>query len=372
MTRSELDQAYALWRGSSIQEWAKSTLTGPTPSLARSAVPMVKSLSEIPGGPYKANITGKNAYYGHPELKARIAQLYDASPEEVLLAQGASQVNFLIAGALLEHGGEAIVESPVYEPIVRGIEMLADKVKVLKRKPTHGFQPGLQDLKSLISRDTKLVWLTNLHNPTQVELDTEVLRECVEMCRDAGAALVVDEVYLNFTRPDFRSHAFTYGGISVNSLDKTWGLDSLRVGWAVAPSEIVDRAYKFNNLMGVTQPYVTEDLANQILRDDSAVEWFKLRRNTSCGQFSLLTSFLKRTPELELLPPSGGVNACLKLPEGLDDRRFVEALWKVKQVRVFPGSLFELPGYIRVSVGCDPVETRLHLGELGDMIREYR
>lgn len=48
MTRSELDQAYALWRGSSIQEWAKSTLTGPTPSLARSAVPMVKSLSGFP------------------------------------------------------------------------------------------------------------------------------------------------------------------------------------------------------------------------------------------------------------------------------------------------------------------------------------
>jgi aspartate/methionine/tyrosine aminotransferase len=372
MTRSELDSAYALWHGSTIQEWAKSTLTGPTPSLARSAVPQVKTLSDIPGGPYKPNISGKGAYYSHPELKARLAQLYDASPEEVLVAQGASQANFLIAGALFEHGGHAIVESPVYEPVMRGIEMLADNLDRLPRRPENDYQPDPQELKKLLTSDTKLVWLTNLHNPTQRELDSEILRGCIEACQTVGAQLVVDEVYLNFTKPDFRSHAFTYGGISVNSLDKTWGLDSLRVGWAIAPAEVVDRAYKFNNLMGVQQPYVTEDFANQILRDDQAMEWFKLRRATSCGQFSLLTNFLKAVPELELLPPSGGVNACLKLPNGMDDTKFVEKLWKEKQVRVFPGSLFELPGYIRVSIGCDPVETRQHLSKLGEFVREYR
>lgn len=372
MTHTNIDQARALWHGSAIQEWAKSVLTLPTPSLSRSAVPTVKFLSEIPGGPYIPKIAGPNANYGHQGLRARLAQLYDASPDEILIAQGASQANFLIAGALLENGGTAIVETPTYEPVMRGIEMLAERMIRLHRRKENGFQPDPAELKSLITEDTKLVWLTNLQNPTQIELENERLSAMVEICERVGAMLIIDEVYLNFTKPDFRSHGFTYGAISVNSLDKTWGLDQLRVGWAVAPAEVVDRAYKFNNLMGVVQPFVTEDLADQILRNDSAVAWFKLRMQTACGQLSMLTSFLKSIPELELLYPSGGVNACLKLPPGMDDRKFVEAMIKEKKVSAFPCSLFEFPGYIRVSIGGDPVEVRQHLGKLGEMVREFR
>ena len=124
--------------------------------------------------------------------------------------------------------------------------------------------------------------------------------------------------------------------------------------------------------MGVNQPFITEDLADQILRNETAVAWFKMRMQTACGQMSLLTGFLKSVPELELVPPSGGVNACLKLPHGMDDRRFAEALMKEKSVSVFPCSLFEMPGYIRVSIGNDPVEVRQHLGRLGEMVREFR
>lgn len=372
MTQTKIEQTPALWRGSVLQEWAKSVLTLPTPSLYRSAVPLVKSLSDIPGGPYIPRISGPNAAYGHQGLKARLAQLYDASPEEILVAQGASQANYLVAGALFENGGTAIVETPTYEPVMRGIEMLADRIIRLPRRKANGYQPDPAELKSLITDDTKLVWLTNLQNPTQIELENERLQALVEICDRVGAMVVVDEVYLNCTRPDFRSHGFTYGAISVDSLCKTWGLDQLRVGWAVAPADIVERAYKFNNLMGVVQPYVTEDLADQILRSESAVAWFKLRLQTACGQMSMLTSFLKSVPELEMLPPSGGMNVCLKLPKGVDDLKFVEALIREKKVGAFPCSLFELPGYVRVSVGGDPVELRQHLSRLGEMVREFR
>jgi len=367
----DIENPLAQWRGSIIQEWAKSSITGPTTSLSRSAVPAVKSLTEIPGGPYVPRITGKISGFGHPALRERLAQLYETGSENVLVAQGASQANFLTAGALLEFGGTAIVETPVYEPVLRGIEFLADKVLRLPRRAENSYQPDAAELERLLTPDTKLVWLTNLHNPTQIELDTDVLSRLVEKCERVGAVVVVDEVYLNFTRPDFRSHAYTRGAISVNSLDKTWGLDPLRVGWAIGPEKIIDRAFKFNNLMGVNQPYITEDLADQILRSDKALAWFQLRRNTSCGQMQLLMSFLKSTPELKLLPPSGGVNACLKLPNGVDDRAFAAALQTEHGVTVFPCSLFELPGYIRVSLGCDPVETKLHLAKLGEAVRQF-
>lgn len=352
-------------------EWAKAAHSAPGTSLSRSAVPLISHLSEIPGGPFEVRLAGKNAYYGHPALRARVAQMYDASPQEVLIAQGASQANYLIAGALLEHGGNAIVETPVYEPVMRGIEMLAEKIIRLPRRESAQFLPDPTELRSLLNTQVKLVWLTNLHNPTQREIEPQLVRALADECDKVGAALVIDEVYLPFVRPDHRSHGFTHGAISVNSLDKTWGLDNLRVGWAIAPENIVERAYRFNNLMGVQQPYVTEDIADQILRSDAALAWFKLRRDTACGQMSMLQTFLKSVPSIRMIPPSGGVNACLKLPNGTDDGDFVKQLTEEKGVRVFPGSLFELPGAIRVSVGCDPIETRKHLSLLGEMLREY-
>ncbi|MBK6910607.1 MAG: pyridoxal phosphate-dependent aminotransferase [bacterium] len=369
---TESPDLQVLWHGSQIQEWAKATLQGPTPSLARSAVPVVTELREIPGGPFTPRIAGGSASYGHQGLRERLAQLYEASAENILLAQGASQANFLIAGALLEQGGTAVVESPVYEPVLRGIEMLADRVMRLPRRAERNYQPDPRELAGLLTADTKLVWLTNLHNPTQTALEMDHFAALVAACDKVGAQLIVDEVYLNFIQPDFRAHAFTHGAISVNSLDKTWGLDQLRVGWAVAPAKVVERAYKFNNLMGVVQPYVTEDLADQILRSEAALSWFQLRRNTACGQMRLLMAFLKSTPELKLLPPSGGVNACLQLPGSLNDMQFSERLRTERGVTVFPGSLFELPGYIRVSIGGDPVEVRQHLTILGEAVREWR
>ncbi len=363
--------ANPLWQSSIVQEWAKDAHNIQGDSLARSAVPRVNAFTEIPGGPYKPRLVGTNSYYGHPGLRARIAQMYDASPEEVLVSNGASLANYLIAGALLEHGGAAIVETPTYEPVLRGIEMLAEKVVRLPRREAANFLPDPAELRTLLNTQTKLVWLTNLHNPTQREMDPDLIRALANECDKVGASLVIDEVYLPFVRPDHRSHGFTHGAISVNSLDKAWGLDNLRVGWAIAPTKIVDRAYRFNNLMGVQQPYVTEDLADQILRNETAVSWFKLRRDTACGQMSMLHSFLKSVPSIALIPPSGGVNACLRLPNGTNDFDFVKELESEKKVRVFPGSLFELPGCIRVSVGCDPIETRKHLSLLGEMLREY-
>lgn len=359
-----------LWNSSRLMEWAKGAHSGQGPSLARSAVPLVGSLGEIPGGPFVPRITGEGGPYGHPGLRSRLAQLYDASSEEVLIAQGASQANYLIAGALLEFGGTAIVETPVYEPVLRGIEMLADKVIRLPRRAEESFLPDVFELRRLLSKDVKLIWLTNLHNPTQREMDSQLVQDLAAACRNVGAQLVIDEVYLSFTREEFRTHGFTYGAISINSLDKAWGLDPLRVGWAVGPAEVIRRAYHLNNLMGVMQPFITEDLADQILRSDTALNWFRQRRQTSCGQMSLLTSFLRSVPSTELIPPSGGVNACLKLPGKADDLAFIAKLSAEKGVTAFPGSLFEMPGVIRVSIGCDPVQTRQHLGLLGEMIRE--
>ncbi|RPH92860.1 hypothetical protein EHM69_11805, partial [candidate division KSB1 bacterium] len=108
-------------------EWAKSGYVGGKYNLARSGIPSITDLSLLPGFPFMPDLFGHNEW-GHSGLKETIAALYGAQPENVLIAQGASQCNFLIAGAALAEGGTAIVETPVYEPILRAVEVWADRI----------------------------------------------------------------------------------------------------------------------------------------------------------------------------------------------------------------------------------------------------
>jgi len=353
-------------------EWAKESRPVGAYHLAVSGVPSIRDVGEIPGGPFEARMWGRN-YFGHEGLKERIAAMYGAAPENILIAQGASQCNFLMAGALLAGGGNAIVETPVYEPILRAAEVWADRVIRLPRRKENGFQPDPDELRALLTKDVRLIALTDLHNPTQTALEAERLLEMASIGREAGALVMIDEVFLPMIRRDHRRHGFGFGAISINGLDKSWGLDALRIGWAVAPAEVVHRGYRLNNLQGVNQPYLTEDLANRILRNVEAVQWMIARaEQTIKDGRALFDEFAAATPEASCIPTAGGINAVVELPKGTDDREFAERLQREENTVVFPGSFFEYPGALRVSFGGPEKSTHEGLMRLSRSIKTWR
>jgi aspartate/methionine/tyrosine aminotransferase len=352
-------------------EWAKFGYANVRFNLARSGVPAVSSLCEIPGGPFVPNLSGVN-YAGHEGLKSAIAAMYDVSSDQVLVAQGASECNFLIAGAALADGGAAIVETPCYQPILRSIEVWADRIIRLPRRAEAHYQPDPDELKQLLTPDTKLVALTNLHNPTHLALEPDRLRAMVEAAERVGACVVCDEVYLRMFDPDHRNHGHASGAVSINSLGKTWGLDSLRVGWAVGPAELIHRAYRLNNLLGVNQPFMTEDLACQILNNSQATTWLQVRARAAADGWKFFAEFAKKVPGLNYVQPDGGISAFVKLRGRADDRAFTNRLIETRETVVFPCSFHENPGAVRVSYGGDPAETVEGLNRLAEALQELR
>ncbi len=362
---------YSTWHPTELMEWAKFGYAGVRFNLASSGIPPVLSLADIPGGPYAPVLHGTN-YAGHEGLKAAIAKLYAVPLEHILVAQGASECNFLIAGSALANGGTAIVETPCYQPILRAIEVFADRIIRLPRRAEHRFQPDPDELRALLTPDTKLVMLTNLHNPTHVALESERLQAIVQSAEQVGAEVVCDEVYLRMYQPDHKLHGHSCGTVSINSLGKTWGLDSLRVGWAVGPAELIHRAYRLNNLLGVNQPFMTEDLACQILNQPEAVAWLHARARRAAEGKHLFEKFLQRLPGVKHVPPDGGTSACVHLPGDADDFAFTQRLMETKGTVVFPCSFHEMPSSIRVSFGGDPVIVHDGLDHLAAAIEEWQ
>jgi aspartate/methionine/tyrosine aminotransferase len=361
-------ERFAKWSPSLLMEWAKSNRAGGGFNLSRSGIPPVTNLDELPGGPFHADLWGHNEW-GHEGLREIVAGMYGATSEQVLVAQGTSQCNFLMAGAVLADGGKAVVETPVYEPILRAVEVWAEELVRLPRRKEQGYQPDPDELRALLDERTRLIVLTNLHNPTQRALEPARLAAIVQSAAEVGALVMIDEVFLPMFEPDYRGHGFAFGAVSTSSLGKCWGLDALRVGWAVGPAEVVHRAYRLNNLLGVNQPYLTEDLARRILSTPEAVQHMEKGRAQAMRGRELFDAFLARTPEVACVLPEVGISALVELPGGADDQAFADELLRKEETIVFPGHFFECPGCIRVSFGGPAGEVEEGLNRLSRFIR---
>ena len=163
-------------------------------NLASSSVSPYK-LSWLPITIDDLEINGPNDD-GYPLLLEAIAQRYGVPPECVLTTQGASLANHLVCAALLQPGDEVIVEKPTYEALLDLPLLFRAKVKRLLRRFPEGYRVDGDDLRRLLTEKTKLIFLTNLHNPSGALLSSEELGEIGGLAEKVGAKVAVDEIYL--------------------------------------------------------------------------------------------------------------------------------------------------------------------------------
>src|SRR5262252_9518747 len=201
--------------------------------------------------------------YGYPPLLERLAGRYGVAEKNVATAIGTSMANYLAMSAVLEPDDEVVIEDPAYDPMVDVGRYLGAVVKRIPRRPENKFQIDADELKKIVSSKTRLIVLTNLHNPSGALLGELALREIGDVARNVGARVMVDEVYLEllFDRP-FRP-AFHLGEhfLVTTSLTKAYGLSGLRCGWVIAAAELVRRMWHHNDLFGNIPAHITDLLS---------------------------------------------------------------------------------------------------------------
>lgn len=190
--------------------------------------------------------TDDAAAYGR--FRDVIALYNDVTATEVVPALGTSHAVFLAYAAMLSPGDEVLVEAPGYEPLTRTAEGLGAVVRTYERRADEGFAVSPDRVASAVTARTRVIVVTNLHNPTGVRTSDATLRELAAIAEARGAYLLVDEVYAPFDDlPDdgvFRTSARKVAPnvVAVSSLTKCYGLGMHRVGWLLGPPEIVERA----------------------------------------------------------------------------------------------------------------------------------
>src|SRR5258708_39598308 len=209
------------------------------------------------------DLNGDNAY-GYQPLVEALAAHSQVSPESVVtISGGTSMANHLAMAAALEHGDEVLIEEPTYEPILALAEYFGAQIKRFPRSFENGYRIEVEELAKQISPRTRLIVLTNLHNPSSTLVPEEMLRQIGELARSVNARVLVDEVYLEamFEAAPRSSVHLGPEFIATSSLTKGYGLSGLRCGWILAEPELAQQMRFLNDLFGAVGPQPAERLS---------------------------------------------------------------------------------------------------------------
>ncbi len=308
--------------------------------------------------------------YGYAPLLERLAKKNGVTPDCVVSAAGTSMANHLAMAATLEPGDEVLVEEPTYELLLSALRYLGAQIRRFPRPFENGFRIDPAEVSRQITARTRLVVITNFHNPSSVMTDSSTLAEVGEIARAVGARVLADEVYLEalFNHP-FKP-AFHLGKhfIVTSSLTKAYGLSGVRCGWVLAEPELATRMWRINDLYGATPAYPAE-LISVIALDHLEKVAARAKALLETNR-KALNSFLDSRSDLECVRPAYGTTVFPKLLHGKVDE-FVQFLRQTYETSVVPGRFFEMPQHFRIGIGGDSAMTTNALHRLGEALDRF-
>ena len=314
---------------------------------------------------------GDNAY-GYRPLVDALASHRHISPENVVtVSGGTSMANHLAMAALLEHGDEVLIEQPTYDPLLAIAEYLGANIKRFPRRFEDGFKIDSVELEKQITPGTRLIVLTNLHNPSSALVEETTLRKIGELARGVGARVLVDEVYLEAMFENSPRSAVSLGPefVATSSLTKGYGLSGLRCGWILAEAELAKRIRRLDDIFAASAPNVMERL--------SVVAVAQLPKIAARAKGLLETNrrtlddFFTTRDDVDVVPTKFGTTSFPRLRD-VDVDQLCALLIEKYETAVVPGRFFESPNHIRIGLCCQPENFREGIARLGNALDELR
>lgn len=207
---------------------------------------------------------GHNQYApmaGVPALRAavagKVAALYGTAYDpdaEVTITAGATQALFTAITAFVRPGDEVIVFEPVYDCYGPAIELAGGRIVPL-RLAAPDYRPDWDAVAAAIGPRTRMIMINTPHNPTATVWSADDMARLAALTRDTGIVIVADEVYEHIVFDGARHescarHAeLAARSIIVSSFGKTYHITGWKVGYVVAPRELMAefrKVHQFN------------------------------------------------------------------------------------------------------------------------------
>ena len=176
-------------------------------------------------------------------LSEALAERLGVSTAHILVGNGSTELIHLTARAYLDAGDDAVIFAPTFGEFGAACEMQGARVVSIMAHERDGFEWDIGEAAETIERvSPSLVFLCNPNNPTGRYLSADDVRRIAEAA-PADGLLLLDEAYLPFV--DERWDSITLpdlGNVALlRSMTKDYALTALRLGYMLAPPDVVER-----------------------------------------------------------------------------------------------------------------------------------
>jgi len=309
-------------------------------------------------------------------LREAIARLYTgATVENILTTTGSSEANFLATLFLLEPGDELVFMLPNYMQIWGIAPSLGAAVKTFHLIPEQGrWQIDWRAFEAAVSPKTKLIAVCNPNNPTGAQLNQdEIERICYAAAR-VNAWILSDEVYCGAEQrgeltPSFWGHYEKT--IITSGLSKAYGLPGLRIGWAIAPAELIDHLWSYHDYTTICPNPMSDFLAQIALTSPKREQILARSQTIIRTNYAILDAWLtSRQGVFEWIRPAAGAIALVKYHLNIASLDLVTQLRKRKSVLIVPGSHFLMENYLRIGFGSPADDLQNALDRVSEFLDE--
>ena len=201
---------------------------GPSDRAVKAYIDSAKSLSIYPDG----NST---------LLKEKISELHNINVNNIICGAGSDEILNLIACAYLMPGDEVIYSEHAFL-LYKIITLTNNGVPIAAKEV--GLKANIDNIISCVTEKTKIVFIANPNNPTGSYLNKDELYEIRNRLPER-VLLVIDGAYAEYTKEedyiDGKSLiSETANTVMTRTFSKVYALAALRIGWAYAPSHIIE------------------------------------------------------------------------------------------------------------------------------------
>ncbi len=323
----------------------------------------------------KSGIFGYTESGGLYDLKNKISRFYrdffnvKVPIERIIITPGSSGAFTLIFSLALDYGEKLALCDPGY-PSYKNIAYVLNIDPVfIKTGPENRFNltPEL-----LLNKDFKTLCISNPSNPTGSAYTPKEIKKLYEYLKSVDKKLIVDELYqgLIYDSEPFSALAISEEIFVVGGFSKFFCMPGLRLGWAIIPENLVDKAEMIAQNLFISPPTLSQYGAL------GAFDYTYLQRVSSTfkKRRDFLYSELKKIFHIPY-KPDGAFYIWADISKyGVDSMKFAKEMLHKTKVAVTPGTDFSRfwgDRYLRFSFTSEITEMEKGIKRIKEFVKGF-
>lgn len=299
------------------------------------------------------------------ELRKAMARKYereygvDVSPEsEILVTQGGTQAILVGLTALLEEGDEVLIPTPAFVGYAGVATLLGARIVEVETVMEDGFTPTREALEKSMTDRTKVIVVNSPSNPTGSMYERHILEEVADFALEHDLYILSDEVYEKFVFDGEMVSMLSLGEdvkrhtLLVNSLSKTYAMTGWRIGYLIAPEEVISTAVRYQMYDGVCPSSIAQKAALAAL--EGPQDFVKSYTSEIKGRVEYAHRMLSSMSHVNVVKPRGAFYIFPRIDIGMSSVELCKKVIEEERVAMVPGSAFGKGGedHVRISLAA--------------------